>query len=491
HDVEDHIIQSLYFGILFSMIAYNLLIYIFLRDKSYLYYVLFVISSGVGIAAFNGIAGEWLWGDNPYIEKIGVNAWSVIACTTLMFFMRRMLNSKIDTPILDKFNWLTMFIQWTALFLMLWDFKGFVKLVIFSQIFIAGWITFYSIIRSFQKNRASYFFVTAFTFLMIAISSGYLRVLGILPINKFTTEGVQISSAIQMILLAIALADRYNTLRKEKERAEALIQENLKKSNLELEEKVKERTHELNKSLHLIKEDLNLAKKIQMNALSMNPTDIKDLKLAIKYLPMTEVGGDFFDISKIDDRTYRIFIADATGHGVQAAMITMVIKGIYDNIKSFGLKPNEILEIFNNEFIHKYISLNSYLTAIVVDIDTESKTLTYVSAGHPSSILLSRGEIKELTRTGKIIGVFKGTNYQSITINFSEKDKLFLFTDGIFEEFNKSEEEFGEERLQEIIRKNHDKSISEIIDISLDELNSFLGAKEKQDDITIIGIELN
>lgn len=489
HDINDHAFQAIYFGIIFAMVAYNLLIFIFLKDTTYLLYVIFIINTGLGIAAFNGIAGEWIWGDNPFLEQISANLWVTLTGCSLILFMRKMLNAKIDTPRLDIINKLAIFIQILFLTLILLDYKKFVIPLLITLLFITIWITLYSIIRAFQKNRAAYFFVSAFIFLLIAVALGNLRALGIIPTNPFTSYGVQISSAVQMIVLAIALADRYNTMKQEKEEAEALVQENLRKSNLELEEKVKERTYELNKTLYHIKEDLSLAKKIQMNSLYINPKLIQGLNINIKYIPMTEVGGDFYDISKLSETSYRIFIADATGHGVQAAMITMVIKGIYDNVKGFNLKTNEIIEIFNNEFVHKYVSLNSYLTAIVLDIDLKHQTLTYVSAGHPSGILISNGEIIELKRTGKIIGVFKNVKYQSQTLPYFKDDKLFIFTDGIFEEFNNKEEEFGEMRLHDIIQRNQNKSLSDIIDIVLNELENFLEQKEKQDDITIMGIE--
>lgn len=92
-----------------------------------------------------------------------------------------------------------------------------------------------------------------------------------------------------------------------------------------------------------------------------------------RYLPVSEVGGDFFDLSLLKDSKYRILISDATGHGVHAAMITMAIKGLYDPIKNFELPPAKVLEIFNEEFMDNFVSLNSLLTAMILDIDLIEK----------------------------------------------------------------------------------------------------------------------
>ena len=111
------------------------------------------------------------------------------------------------------------------------------------------------------------------------------------------------------------------------------MRNNLKKSYEQLEEKV-------NESLSLIRRDLSVAQKIQSATLTTNFREHKELDIGVKYVAMTEVGvgGDFYSIDKLDETTSRIFLADATGHGIQAALIVMAIQGIYDSIKNFALQ---------------------------------------------------------------------------------------------------------------------------------------------------------
>ncbi|MEM7181768.1 MAG: SpoIIE family protein phosphatase [Spirochaetota bacterium] len=259
--------------------------------------------------------------------------------------------------------------------------------------------------------------------------------------------------------------------------------------NANLEQKIADRTKELDQSLKLIKNDLMVAKKIQENTLYTNFSMIEDLLIEIKYLPISEVGGDFYNISKINNITYRIFIADATGHGVQAALITMAIKGIYDSLKHVIMNVETLLEIFNNEFIIRYESLKSLLTAFVIDIDTQNHTIKYTSAGHPAGVLLQDSKLKLLTKTGRMVGVLKDTPYKSFQCSFSPGDRLFLFTDGIFEVFNDKNEEFGEERLHSILLDNGKKSLEDTIKTSFAELQSFQDGSSRADDLTILGIE--
>ncbi len=280
------------------------------------------------------------------------------------------------------------------------------------------------------------------------------------------------------------LLSRIGTHIKLKERTEQLLH-----YNQNLERIVKDRTAELNNSLETIKEDLLLAQKIQKNILFTNPDLLKELKIITTYIPMSEVGGDFYEISKWDESIYRIFLADATGHGVQAAMITMAIKGIYDNIKNLNLDIAQIMDVFNSDYLYKYKSLNSYMTAIIIEIDMKQQTLKYVSAGHPAGILLQNTEVIRLGYTGRIIGISEHNTYKSLIFPFTRNDRLYIFTDGIFEEFSSQSEEFGEERLISILADNKSLSIENTVEEVLKQLDQFLDGRKRQDDITILGIE--
>ncbi|HNI96466.1 MAG TPA: SpoIIE family protein phosphatase [Leptospiraceae bacterium] len=503
YELNDHVIQALYFGIVISMALFNLLIYTILRDINYILYVTFIILTGFTIASYNGIASELFWNHSPWLDRVAVNALISSVLVLFLLFMRRMLSTKTVIPRLDKVNKFLIAGQVVICILYLISFSIFVKVIVISHALTGFWILCVGGVCAYRRQRSAYFFVMAFGVLFIAIILGTLRALGLLPVNPFTVEGPQFGSALEMILLAFALADRYNILRKEKEKAqeevfeaqakalqaEQQLVENLKASERLLEQKVQERTSELNSTLKIIRQDLSIAKKIQKNTLLINPAFQKELNIAVSYIPMAEVGGDFYDIFKVNDCTYRIFQADATGHGVQAAMITMAIKGIYDNVKKFDLDPSEIMEIFNNEYMIKYESLNSLMTAFIADIDTQKGTVKYVSAGHPAAMIQKDGGDLFLNSTGRMIGIMKNVQYQSGKVQFSAKDRLFLFTDGIFEEFNERREMFGEERLYSVLSSCRKLPIEEVFQTVLENLTQYMNGTKLQDDIAILGIE--
>lgn len=489
HEIDDHVIQSLYFGIVIAMVLFNLILYFILRDINYLLYVSIVLSTALAIAANNGIAFEFFWGNSPNVEKYILNLLVSSVLVLFLLFMRRMLSTQTLFPRVDKISILLICIQIFLSILFIYSFESVVKVFVFSHTLTALWILLIGVLSAIKKQRTAYFFVLAFAVLFLALIISTLRALGLLPTNSITLDGPQFGSALEMILLAFALADRYSAIRKAKEAAEELVKSNLERSNLELEQKVKERTFALNESLTALRRDLVVAKKIQESALSFNPKIFEKLTIHAKYIPMSEVGGDFFDVFKLRDTKYRILLADATGHGVQAAMITMATKALYDNVKNFDLPPGEILSIFNDDYMRNYVSLNSLLTAIVVDIDFDASQISYASAGHPPAVLFQNANQTLLSKTGKMIGIQKGINYRTESIKFGLGDRLFIFTDGIFEEFNLNEEEYGEDQLYTLLQENLNKNLDDTIEKIFISLDRFLEGSERQDDITILGLE--
>lgn len=259
-----------------------------------------------------------------------------------------------------------------------------------------------------------------------------------------------------------------------------------------LENKIEERSNELNVALTNIHEDLSMAQMLQQSILPGNFNISKALHLQVKYFPQGKVGGDLYDVTTIREDYFRIFLADATGHGVQAALITMLIKSEYDKLKKHSKNPSELLETMNHKFTMEYGALLVFFTCIIVDIDTKKNKILYSSAGHPDQILIQDKEILLLNKTGRIIGVVENTKYGLKQLDFKKDDKILLFTDGILEEVNDRNEDFGMPRMTEIIKKKVKKSSKEIIDSLIKSVYEFSSVKNNintSDDITMIGIQ--
>lgn len=263
----------------------------------------------------------------------------------------------------------------------------------------------------------------------------------------------------------------------------------LQAANKNLEQKVKERTDELNSSLQTIKKDLAFAKKIQSSLMPIGQLLTEHFRFVSHYIPMQEVGGDIFDIFTSENGKVRILIADATGHGVQAALITMLIKGEYESLKKTASSPAEILKRMNSTFLERYSHVNLLFTCFIADLDFPNNMLTYCSAGHPAQILFRADKMFFLPSTGKIPGILKDAGYYEKNLEFQKGDRLFLFTDGIFEEIDSSGAEFGEDRIHSALIRSRNSALEESVSSALKELYSYLNGNPIQDDVTVIGVE--
>ncbi len=249
---SDYAVQALYFGIVLAIGFYNLMLYFALRDISFLLYVAFASCVALALATFTGMGAEFIWGTAPFWTKIGVNVPAAAASVAMLFFTRRMLSTAQMVPRIDL--WIKVFIAANAssfflLMLWFWEFnRFFVAMNLVTSLLIFGT----GIACARKRQRSAYFFVAAFSVLFLANALTHLRNLGILPTNVYTSDGMQIGSALEMLLLSLALADRFHMMRRDKINAQTLalrvqgeMVEKLKASEQLLETRVADRTVQL------------------------------------------------------------------------------------------------------------------------------------------------------------------------------------------------------------------------------------------------------
>lgn len=254
-----------------------------------------------------------------------------------------------------------------------------------------------------------------------------------------------------------------------------------------LEKKVEERTESLNRSLEMIRKDLDLAKGIQQKILPGNGENYGSCRIVHICKPLLEVGGDIYDIFVPEKNQIRIFLADATGHGIQAALFTMAIKTEYEALKYQNRSAGELLEKLNRYFYRKYYAVNGLFTAVVADIDLDQYSISYASAGHPDQLLFQKNSVRRLSKTGRMIGLVPDARYRQEELPFHTGDRLFLFSDGIIEARGKQKDEFSMERLVGIISRQI--KIDQIVDSVFKDVETYSTGDENQDDRTLIAVE--
>jgi PAS domain S-box-containing protein len=252
HEPSDYTLQALYFGVVLALSVYNLMLYLALREVNYLLYVVVSFGVALGLATFTGMGSTFGWGFAPYWTKIGVNVPTALASVALLILARRLLGSLWLVPRLDP--WLKRFIAANAAFAVLLIFwfqevnPYFIVLSLVTALLI--WVT--AVACAVKGQRSAYFFVAAFSVLLLANVATHLRNLGLLPTNFLTRDGLQLGSVLEMMLLSLALADRFNVLRLEKNavqkyalQVQGEMLEKLRDSEQLLESRVQVRTAQL------------------------------------------------------------------------------------------------------------------------------------------------------------------------------------------------------------------------------------------------------
>jgi len=271
---------GLYLGIMFVMFFYNLFIYFSVKDRSYLYYVMYILGIALAQASLQGFTFKYVIAEWPVLNKMLVVLFSTISGIGAISFARHFLQLPARLPFVNKVLYVFATLYALALLVFLAGFHIISYNVLdFSALLVSCYALYFSIKLSLQGIRSAQFFLLAWSFFMVGLLVYVARNLGLLPYTFFTDHVLMIASAVEAILLSIALADRINTLKKEKEisQAEALQislenEQLVREQNLVLEQKVAERTSELqqtNSELNLTLTELKNTQTQLVNAEKM------------------------------------------------------------------------------------------------------------------------------------------------------------------------------------------------------------------------------
>jgi len=241
-----------------------------------------------------------------------------------------------------------------------------------------------------------------------------------------------------------------------------------------------------------LKEELQIAKSIQQSFLPAKGS-FKDSKFVCGVnVPAREVGGDFFDIVKLDNSRFFISIGDVVGKGVPAALLMANVMAIeraqLKNKDSFSL---ERLANSLNQVLCDLNKPNQFISALFGIVDISSGLFEYVNAGHPPPVVIeNKSHIQFLNEADIVLGILEKNEYQSQSIKIHKGSTLFIYTDGITEATNESMAEFGIERLVDILKNTYDNSVQQICSSILGELDKFREITEQNDDVTMITVKI-
>ncbi|MGA8878139.1 MAG: PP2C family protein-serine/threonine phosphatase [Candidatus Korobacteraceae bacterium] len=240
----------------------------------------------------------------------------------------------------------------------------------------------------------------------------------------------------------------------------------------------------------VMKRDLQIAKDIQAWLLPAVPPAIQGLQIAFTTRPANTVAGDYYDVfarpaAGGQGETVLIAIADVAGKSVPAAMLMATFQA---SLKTLSATPGTLTELVSR--MNRYACTNSqngrrFTTTFIAEYDPATRLLTYVNAGHNSPILRRQSGVIERLQVGGVpLGIMEEAAYESGTVTLQTGDWLVIFTDGVVEAENNTQQEYSEERLLAMLHSGVALTPPEMLNSIMIDLDRFVGNAPQHDDVT-------
>ncbi len=530
-------------GILLVMLFYNLFIYFSIKDTIYLFYCAYII---VSIFFINYISGNYghqfnviSYFSNYLVIILFLNGGSIaLFIIKLLQLQKKQFAYKILLFWVFFLFCCATFNLITGHYVQVFDFVQSSFLLISIYILAQG---IYQYVKGHQTAR---FLVFGFSFYLMSIIVKVIQNFGIIPTNFMTDNAMIFGSSIEILLFSLALADRINNMRKEKDLAQTNLFQKIKEheatlqnQNEILSQKVQEKTIDLqtkNEQIQVAYEEMSQMNEelqqtqeeltVQRDVLELKNHELEHQRLQIRksiesakliqdsILPTeTEmndlfpqnfvlnkskdvVSGDFYWISSTNHQKF-IALADCTGHGVPGAFMTMIGVGLLDRIVEILkiYEPQEILETLNTE-VQKILRQKTNTNTDGMDlalVRIDADKLVFSGAKRP--IYLSEGtEIKKISGTRKSIGGHQNLKkkYEQTEIMRQHAVFLYLTSDGYTDQNDQERKNFSERRFMGMLSIIQEKTLSEQKHFLEDALVAHMAGSEQRDDILVVGVRV-
>jgi len=507
------LLNGIYFGFIILIVLYNFFIWVSSREPIYIYYVFYAFAIGLLIAMNKGYAFKYVWSEAEFLNRYLYTVAPLLSISSILFTVK-FLDMKKYTPVMHKIllGFVFVFVGVMAI-----DLSGNFRLsgVLSKNLSSLLTVIIFPVVISIYKkgHKPALFFLIAWSFYVVGALVHLLRLQAVLPYNSLTANALQIGSAFEMVLLSFAVADLLNRLKREN----VMI---IKNQNIKLEHEVKLRTaelvekqeeitqqnHELFHQKEIIEEShkhitdsINYAKSIQKAVFPQVDLFTDFFADAMVFnRPRDVVSGDFYWAKQFNDKLF-FCVTDCTGHGVPGALVGMLGISLYNEVCQ-----NEALDSTAKILDELRLRLKSALkqsskdaeskdgmdTAFCI-FDKKTRHLQF-SGAYNCALILRDNELIALTADKQPIGFYaKEKPFTSQEIGLQPNDCLYLFSDGITDQFHeKTQEKFKINRFKDLILSLAGKPMREQFDEIQHTFNTWRGSAPQTDDVLVLGLKV-
>lgn len=543
HIANTEILFGIFYGILLIMGIYNLVLFFAIRNNSYLYYFIYAVFYGLAQLSLNGHGFQHLWPNALWWANAVVPIGLSLGGLGAILFMISFLDTEKYLPRFHKvLVGLVGLLGMFAILGLALPYPIAIKIGTASMLLIGIVEITVGIIIWRMGNKSAIYFIISWALFLFGIMIVALIATGIVPNNSYLRVSHMIGAMLQVVGLSFALADRVNTIRKEKEKAQnetlKAVEENARiiiEQNEMLENKVNERTRELqqkqeeimvqNEELYQQREEI-MAQRDFIERKNKELTELnthmsqsiqyassiqrailpyeEDIKANVRdffvlYLPKDVVSGDFYWYSKVDKKQFFAAV-DCTGHGVPGAFMSMIGNTLLNKIinESKIFDPAQILEKLNEGVISSLKQqetgnsdgMDVCLCCIETVVEDEEYLVSYGGARRPLFIF-NDNQIIELKGSrshigGSSIGINQSP-FETYTHPVKKGDVVYLSTDGYVDNPNPQREKFGNDKFKTLLLLYGNEPMDRQKHFLLEELKSFQKDTPQRDDILVMG----
>jgi serine phosphatase RsbU (regulator of sigma subunit) len=534
-DYLDQFFHGIYFGILGFVFIIYFFFYVALKEKSFIFYVLYVLNMALLQFSLEGFTFQFLFPYNSYLTNITLLLSACGSQIFVMLYAKSFLNIKERLPKFNSIFILFIILGITSAIMTVastFTYELTFPLINTTSLLSTILILVSIIVLKIKRKYVCPFFITAFILLMLGATIFILSNLSLVPNSFLTENGLKLGSGLEVIFLSLSMAKKFRQIQIEKEKAQQLAYEKLQEVNritqninIELEKQVKQRTEEIYKQKILIEEknkeitdSIRYAKRIQEAILpDINEFNHLFKESFIYFKPKDIVSGDFYwfkslrslvptnNNEKVLKPLVVFAVADCTGHGVPGAFMSIIGTDILNESakKAEINSPAEALDflhfklttILNNKKNEEF-AINDGMDIAMIAIDMETGLTQFAGANNPVWIFRKTDqmhfEFEEIKGDKQPIGAVRLIKHKPFTnhsFNLKHGDSLYIFSDGYADQFGGPEgKKFKYKKLKELLLSIQHEDMQTQKEILHKEFLAWKGDLDQVDDICIIGI---
>lgn len=473
---------AIFGSITLVLVIINFIIFLVIKDRSYLYYIIHSATMIIIFLWVYGIPQYWLFPTFIQgVDLINLLGAHISLFASLLFVIHFL---EIKKKSLKMFYTLkSIFIASFGNVVLLFFAPIIANQIFYLVLFISCLLVIGFSISDFKKNIFSRYYLFAWSLyltLLILYSLAVFKIINLYIRLPYVVSG----NALEALILSFALGQKFKIIIQEKGKiekklviAEKQVIEHLKNTEAEREQ------------LAALNREMEIGSNIQKSLFPKTLPNNDFIQCAAGYSPANTIGGDFYMAIYAHDGWYFLMV-DVMGHGIGSALVASMIKSAAESALLMQEKPDLILKQVASIVTAGQSALP--FTAVLLKIDPAAKKFSMVRAGHPPIFRINRHEksVTQLLPSGRIMGVISDLNLTLLEGDLVKGDRFFLYTDGLTEAVDRNMDPFEKKELNVLIEKTCGMKPGEMIKSFKDSLRNFTQSVFPEDDVTMLVVDI-